>query len=152
MGSSQSTQAARRAGRKIATVTRAISTGSAQAATRVSREGSSRDLAGSAGPSASTAEAGRDITNQSTRSGASRSRNADPAGRELPRGRAQVALEGVEGRRPHQGVLLSVATAHSDAAHHLPVDLDREAAHEHREAARMHGVDAEGFVARKGRT
>jgi hypothetical protein len=32
-----------------------------------------------------------------------------------------------------------------------PVDLDREAAHEHREAARMHGVDAEGLVARKGR-
>src|ERR1700730_4241527 len=59
MGSSQSTQAARREGRKIATVTRAISTGSAQAATRVSREGSSRDLAGSAGPSAATAQGGR---------------------------------------------------------------------------------------------
>ena len=58
----------------------------------------------------------------------------------------QVTRECFQRGGPHRGVLLARPATDADAAHHLAVDLDRKAAHEHREATGVHGVDAEGFV------
>src|SRR5690242_13914260 len=102
----------------------AISIGMAQTATRSTSE--------AARWPASVPEAGSDVT------------------RRLGAGRGEVTRERLEGGGPYRGVLLPVASADADAADHLAVDLDREAPHEHREAARVHGVDAEGLIAGQG--
>src|SRR4029450_10174947 len=49
----------------------------------------------------------------------------------------------------HRDVLLAIAPAHPDAPHHLLVYLDGEAADEDGELSGMHGMDAEGLVARQ---
>src|SRR5215831_6846775 len=63
---------------------------------------------------------------------------------------AEGPEEGVDAGGGHRHVLLAVTAAHPDAAHHLPLDLDGESAHEDGKAARVHGVDAEGLVAGQG--
>src|SRR5215470_13919431 len=70
--------------------------------------------------------------------------------RPLAREGSDVTLKRLEGRGADRGVLLAGAPADSDAPHHVAVHLDGEASHEDREAARMHGVDAEGLVAWQG--
>src|SRR4029450_9979256 len=49
----------------------------------------------------------------------------------------------------HRAVLLAIAPAHPDAPHPLLVYLDGEAADEDGELSGMHGMDAEGLVARQ---
>src|SRR5512143_1966137 len=102
----------------------AISIGTAQTATRSTSE--------AARWPASVPGAGSDVT------------------RRLGAGRGEMTRERLEGGGPHRGVLLPVAPTDADAADHVAVDLDREPTYEDREAARVHGVDAEGLVARQG--
>src|SRR5579875_683151 len=62
----------------------------------------------------------------------------------------QRGREGRERRLADGGVLLAVAAANANAAHHLALDADRKAADEDGEATRVHGVDAEGLAAGQG--
>src|SRR5262245_647908 len=68
---------------------------------------------------------------------------------ELGRERAE---KGGNARLAHLRVLLAVTPADPDPAHHFAVGLDGKSADEDGELAWMHGLDAEGFVARQGRT
>ena len=64
---------------------------------------------------------------------------------------SQGAQQGLDAGGGHGDVLLAGAAADADSPDDLAIRLDGEAAHEDREAAGVHGMDAEGLVAGQGR-